>query len=174
MPAKGYKFRRDNIIDVKFYKEFKEQHNIDIDYKTFKKIIITSNKKIADIIVDGNDGFRLPKGLGAITVSKYKSSKKHIDWQNSNKFNKRIYHLNLHTYGYNFSIRWFKHNVTKLALVGIYKFKASRKLRRSVVKRAKDTQGSVYFDWQYRDFYQATKLERYLLRRDKNGKNINT
>lgn len=178
MPAKGYKMERNNIIDLAFYKKFKAETGINIDYKTFKSVIVDSNEEIANIIIDGNDGFRLPKGLGAITVSKYKAKphQKRIDWLNSNKFKKRIYHLNLHTYGYSFAIRWFKHDITKFGLAGIYKFKACRSLSRAVSKKAKETQGKQYFEWKFADFYESSRLERYLMRRNKNtnGNNSST
>lgn len=173
MPAKGFKMTRDNIISLKYYKDFIKLTGYDISYKDFKSVIVDTNKEIANIIVEGNDGFRLPKGLGAITVAKYKGGEKRIDWVNTNKFKKRIYHINLHTYGYQFAIKWFKHDITQFGLSSVYKFKACRALRRAVVKRVKETQGSTYFEWRYSDFYHATKLERYLMKRNKiqNGNN---
>lgn len=158
---------RDNIINLKYWKDFVKSSGIDIDYKTFKLVIVDSNKEIANIIIAGEDGFRLPKGLGAIAVAKYKTNKKMIDWINTNKFKKRIYHLNLHTYGHSFAIKWFKHDITKLTLSALFKFKACRILKRSVSKKAKETQGKQYFEWKYSDFYEATRLERYLMRRNK-------
>ena len=105
-----------------------------------------------------------------------KLDKKRIDWINSNKFNKRIYHVNLHSYGFSFAIKWFKHEITKLSIASVYKFKACRDLKRSVSKKGKETQGKQYFEWKYADFYQATRLERYLMRRNKSqhGNNSST
>lgn len=168
MPAKGYKIKRENIISHEFVKEFNQKTGLNLDYKTVKNVIITSNQEISNIVIAGNNGFRLPKGLGIISVNKYKTDKKSIDWVNSNKLGKRVYHLNMHSYSNMFTIKWFRIDVTKLYLQRVYKFRACRDLKRAVAKYGKETNGSKYFNWTYQDFYNVTRLERFLIRRNKN------
>lgn len=165
MPAKGYKgTRRNNIISPKYHKKFCKEIGIEISYETHRQIIIDSNKLIVDILVEGEDGFRLPKGLGVMVVSKYKSKsdKKPIDWKNSNKFKKRIYLNNLHSYGYQVKIKWFRIDTTQLAHAAIYKFKAARTFARAVAAKTKETNASNYFIWKYEDYKQTSKLEVYM------------
>lgn len=170
MPAKGFRTERDNIINLKFHKQFVEDTGINISYKDLKRIIVESNKEIANVIVAGDDGFKLPANLGVIVASKYKSDKKMIDWKNSNLLKKRVYHLNLHTFGYNFDIRWFKFDVRQLAFSKVFKFTSCRSLSRAVSAFGKETNGSKYHEWKYSDFYNSTRLDKYLLKRSKRYK----
>lgn len=168
MPAKGFQVSRENIISPLFAKKFTEETGIQVDYKTLRQIIIASNTKIADIITKGEDGFRIPKGMGIFVVGKYKPQKKGIDWLNTIKYGKRIYHNNLNTFSNMFKIKWYRIDVTQLFLSRVYKFRACRDLKRSVAAFAKQTNGSHYFEWAYKDFYEATRLERYMMKRNKN------
>lgn len=170
MPWKNYQKKRYNIIDVKYYKDFIKKTGIDIDYDTFKSVIVDSNKIMANTIIAGNDGVRLPKNLGAITVHKYKPNKKAVDYKNTALLGKVIYHNNLNTLQHMFKIVWFRIDITKLYTSRIYKFDPSRNLKRSVSKFAQETNGSNYFEWKYQDFYEATRLERYMLNRENKKK----
>lgn len=69
---------RENFIDVKFHKEFVKATGIDVDYKIFKKVIVDSNKAIANVILDGNDGFKLPVNMGSIVINAYKDKNKNL------------------------------------------------------------------------------------------------
>ena len=166
MPAKNFQKDRFNIIDIKYHKQFVKETGIDIDYKTFKSVIVDSNASIANAIIKGNDGVRLPKGLGVIAVCKYKTKEKAIDWKNSNEVGKRMYHNNLDTFQNMFKIKWFRIDITTLYTNKIFKFDPCRSLQRGVSKFAKETNGNKYFEWQSVDFYDATRLERYMLRRN--------
>jgi hypothetical protein len=169
MPHPGWKIPpRNNIVGAKYTKKFNKEEGLTIDYKLHKQIIVESNKIIADIIVKGEDGFRIPKGMGAWVVSKYKSTNYTTDYGNTRKLGKWIKFLNLHTYGFQFKLKWFKIDVTHLAYQGVYKFKGARSLTRAIGAMAKKTNGKNYFEWQYHDFKKASKLEHYLIKKDKN------
>lgn len=161
MPAKGYSYSRDTVIDKELfdsfliqYPEYKDQ----LDYNTFKDVILESNKNIAAIIINEDNGFKLPENLGYIAVTRYKSKKKAIDWESTHKYKKRIYHNNLHTFGFSFKIRWYKAGIAKFRNNRIYKFDSCRTLSRAVAKMAKE--GRMYLEWKMADFWDASKLER--------------
>src|SRR5689334_9320632 len=118
MPAKGFYYSRDTVISEEFFNQFLEEYpeyKELIDYQQFKNIIFDSNKSIADIIGNDSQGFKLPENMGFIAVTKYKSKKKAIDWKNSKEFNKKIFHVNLHSFGFTHHIRWFKAGIAKFS-----------------------------------------------------------
>lgn len=165
MPVKGYRKKRQNFIDIAFHKKFVEQTGIDIDYKTMKEIIIESNKEIANCVLEGNDGFSIPLNMGLLVVTSYKPKGKPIDWFNTVKHGKRIYHLNLGTFSKMIAINWYKIDVKQLAFASIYKFTACRKLKREASKLYKA--GLDYKHWSRNDYYNASRLERMLLKSNK-------
>lgn len=167
MPVKGYRKKRQNFINIAFHKRFVEQTGLDIDYKTMKNIIVESNKEIANTILEGNDGFSIPLNMGLWVITSYEPKKKPIDWHNSRKFGKKLYHNNLATFSKMIAINWYRIDVKKLAFVSIYKFKACRKLKRDASKLYK--QGLDYKHWTRSDYYDANRLERMLLKSNKNN-----
>lgn len=55
----------------------------------------------------------MPCGLGYVCVAKYKpksytDKSLSVDYKNSNKYGKRIYHLNEHSDGYKYRLYWSK------------------------------------------------------------------
>lgn len=170
MPAKNWKGSKNNILGKKYNKKFNEDTKLDISEKLQNQIIRASNQELANIIIAGEDGVRLPKGLGVIVVSKYKTKKLAPDFHTSKKVGKKVYYTNLHTYGYQFKIKWYRVDSTMLAFGGIYKFKACRLLSRAVAAHGKKTNGSTYFSWEYADFKKQAALEAYMLKKFKKEK----
>lgn len=160
MPSKGFHYRRNNIITKKLHKKFLLETGLDIDYQTYKNIILDSNQVIFDTIANDPAGFKLPENLGYIIVTKYKTDKKSTDWQNSKKYKKTIYHTNLHSFGKRGHIKWSKLAIARFKFNRIYKFKACRFLARKVSHNI--TENKVdYFTWKNTDFYSSSKLDRF-------------
>ena len=161
MPSKGYSYHRENIIDKKFFEKFIQQYpeyENQLDYNQFKDVILDSNKEFANIIINDENGIKLPVNLGYIVVSRFKAKNKAIDWNSTNKYGKKIYHNNLHTFGYTLHIKWFKAGIAKFPRNRIFKFEACRSLKRSIAKQGQ--QGNTFLEWKATDFWTASKLER--------------
>ena len=163
MPAKGTTYRtgqRDLIIDKEFYKEFIRETNLDIDYNTFREIILASNKEIANLSINEEEGFKLPENLGYTVVTKYKSKKHPIDWVNSKRLKKKVILPNLHSFGYIHHIKWFKKGLTNFAFADVYRLEPVRLIKREVAKNVKS--GKIYHTWSASDFWSRTKTLRKL------------
>ena len=149
--------KRFNPITKNLRKRFIEETGEEVDFRTFCKIIHTTNLIIKNSIIEEEAGVKLPESLGNIIVVKYKSKKVPTDWVNSVKFKRKIPLLNLHSFGYIYHIKWFKIGV-RCANIYIYKFIPYRILKRGVAKSVKS--GKKYFKWENTDLWSTTKLER--------------
>jgi hypothetical protein len=88
---KGKRFRQDvhHILDLKFYKAFKEKYPKykDINNKELRKICINFHNLFCETVIDKRDGVELPEGLGNIFIGTCQTSKKkNIDYGKSNKY----------------------------------------------------------------------------------------
>ncbi len=167
MPSLGTSYltgKRDLILDKKFYQDLRESTGLEIDDKTIRKIILSSNQEITDTIVNYEEGFKLPENLGYIVITKYKSSKKPIDWINTVKLKRKILLTNLHSFGYVHHIKWFKNGLTTFAFREIYKFVPVRLFKRAVSKQIKS--GKLYDTWSTSDFWNRTGILRKLYNTD--------
>lgn len=168
MPAAGYTYSREQVIDKEFFKGFLKVHpelQSIINYDTFKDIILESNQLMFDTVANDDQGIKLPENMGYVAVTKYKSKKKARDWANSIKYGKVIYHLNLHSFGFIYHIKWFKAGIAKFAHNYIYKFEPNRFLKRAVAANVKS--GKPYLEWNLTDFWSASKLQRAFNKRFK-------
>ena len=162
MPAKNthLKFgKRDLVFGPKFHKELQKTKNLTLSYADSKAAINAANENIAQVILQEEDGFKLPFGLGYICISRFKSTTLSVDWATTKKIGKKTYFTNLGTFGDSIAIRWFKVGIApmKIALLDIFKFRPCRKLSRSASKKFKD--GKQYCEWQVSDFYEKGRLE---------------
>lgn len=163
MPAKGSKLRygnRDYIFNTKFYrKNLIEKHNIDLSFKDCKNLIDVCNKSIAESIVEEIDGFKLPFGLGYICAGKYIPTNPLVDWKNTKKAGKTIYHLNLHTFGYAVKVYWFRvGTISNTHFHESYIISAYKTLGQSVSK-AFGSGRKMYEEWSVFDFKEKSRLE---------------
>lgn len=161
MPTKGAHYNlpnREQILSPTLWKAFKEKHNLDIPYSQFTDIVKKSNKKIFDAVIDDENGFKLPENLGYLCIIKYKTKRKAINWPDTNKYGKRIYFLNLHSFGYNCHIKWFKTGISRFAYNEVYKFVPLRIMRATVARQFKS--GKSYNEWTLKDFWNSNKLEK--------------
>lgn len=162
MAAKGSVLRygnRDYIFNRKFHQtRLVEKHGVEKSYKECKEIIHHANQLIADIIKKEIDGFKLPFGMGYLCASTYIPSKLAINWEETNKLGKYVYHTNMHTDGYSCRIVWFRvGRVDNTHYHEIYKFKAVRELSRDVSELFRN--GQQYNEWSVTDFIEKGRLE---------------
>jgi hypothetical protein len=161
MPAKGSHYNlpdRDQVLSIKLWKAFKEKHEIEISYSDFTKIVKETNKKIHNLVIEDENGFKLPENLGYLCVIKYKTKKKAINWADTKKYGKTIYYLNLHSFGYRCHIKWFKTGISRFAFNEVYKFAPLKTLRAGVSKAFKADKN--YHEWNLKDFWGFNKLEK--------------
>lgn len=161
MPAKGcgYAFpNRDHVLCTKLWKAYKVKFESDISYQDFSNIIKEGNKKIFEAIVEDESGFKLPENLGYLCVIKYKTKKKAINWIDTKKYGKKIYYLNLHSFGYRYHIKWFKTGISRFAFNEVYKFAPLRIMRTEVSRQVKKSRN--YNEWNLKDFWDFNKLEK--------------
>ncbi len=83
-----------------------------IPYSTFRGIVDKLNDSILSVLQNGQN-YKLPCSLGTVQIVKYKPKEynKHslsIDFNESKKLDKRIYHLNEHSNGYKYRLYWSK------------------------------------------------------------------
>lgn len=161
MPAKGcgYQFpNRDHVLSPKLWKSYKEKTGSDISYQQFSDIIKEGNKKIFEAIIEDESGFKLPENLGYLCVIKYKTKKKAINWIDTKKYGKKIYYLNLHSFGYRYHIKWFKTGISRFSFNEVYKFAPLRIMRTEVSKQVRNLKN--YNEWNLKDFWGFNKLEK--------------
>lgn len=97
----------------------------------FNGFIRDLNTEIMNELFNGNS-VKLSHKVGYLTIRKRKmtfSSASHlkIDWEQSKKYNKRIYHLNEHRNNYTYKFQWKK---GKIPLMSCYSFIPLRKNNR--------------------------------------------
>ncbi len=147
---------RDHILGRKFFKELKLAHpELELTWSEVVDIIRETNKEIANIITNDQAGFKLPENHGYIVVTSFKSNHKTVDLENTKKFRRAIYHLNLHSFGHRLAIKWINNNRLNY-FPKIYKFKACRTLCRQVAKSGKS--GFNYLNWSKKDFIKFDKI----------------
>lgn len=96
------------------YKDHKKNDNISlkdiIEYKKYRGIIEDFFESVSKKIIYDNFNFMMPYSLGTVGVKAFKNNLDNlkIDWSKSKEVGKIVKHLNIHTYGYYFSIVWDK------------------------------------------------------------------
>jgi hypothetical protein len=169
MTRRGRVIKEDfNRLDLyKFYNDTRKE-DVNITQRTFTKIISAFNREVIKLILYKNYSFRLPFGLGYISVIKKKQ--KDIEYDESGKQIKQkllvdyhktkqlwerdeeakqkkklVLHLNEHTDGYIYRYNWDKGGCAVTNLFS-YKFKPSRENSRWLASVIKDKSLNVdYF-----------------------------
>lgn len=112
-----YKFYMDEVKDNPLY---------EVDSKLFKELVYNFYRRMMDHVLYDGGKFHLPYQLGTIRVIKRKVNPKYInimniDWVETKKAGKWIYHLNEHSNYYKYLFHWDKYdsvltNLTKYRL----------------------------------------------------------
>ncbi|HKL12807.1 MAG TPA: hypothetical protein VJ907_04300 [Halanaerobiales bacterium] len=138
---KGINNRIQNPYNLKdMYEKYEETHKdnpvYEVSREWFYDICDEFYTKVVEHILEKGKEFQMPYSLGSINVIKYKPElsdiKKRlsfIDWNNTYKLGKYVYHLNEHTNGYKYTIKWSKKK-NMIKYVDIYKFVGTRRFKR--------------------------------------------
>lgn len=105
------------------FKRFCQKHpEVVIDYNEWCSIIYGFNYAFRDYLFETGKVGKFPYGFGKFVVMKYKPPKSKIidtykgsteivtlpvDWKKSKELGRRVYHLNYHTEGFRFKLKWF-------------------------------------------------------------------
>jgi len=133
----AYKYYKKNVIP-----------ELQVDKQTFRKICDEFNKGFIEKILRNSEEIRFPYRLGTLRIKKSKmkyddKNKLKIDWAQSKKLGKRIYHLNDHTGGYKYRFYWSKGIVKNITA---YSFIPTRTNTRTLAGILKDKERELdYF-----------------------------
>ena len=102
--------RKQSYTTYDIYNNYDKRN--DIPYSTFRNIVDKLNDGILSVLQNGQS-YKLPCSLGTIQIVKYKPKgyNKHslsIDFNESKKLDKMVYHLNEHSNGYKYRLYWSK------------------------------------------------------------------
>jgi len=110
------------------FKDYKKEGG-DLEYKVYRDICEEYNEEVINNIILDTLEFKIPNRLGSIRIKKVKGSPKRVDWALTKKYNKKIYHLNMHTDGYYYKWMWHKKDAL-FTNKSVYSFTAPRKAKR--------------------------------------------
>lgn len=147
---------------VESYSKFKKTNpNTRVSKAQFTKILRLYNRAVCDFLMETGEAFCLPQGVGELRVCKYKRRKPKlggdlsknpgyaIDWANTAKLGKVVYHNNLHSQGYAYRLLWnFK--TSMLPFREYYVFKPCRRFNRALAKKIKEPgyqERDVFREW---------------------------
>lgn len=87
-----------------------------VSYKVFRQIVSDYFRYLRDEIIENGKEVRLPCRMGTLSIVKHKPKEYtgkslRMDYAESKKYDKIIYHLNEHTGGYKYRFYWNKQNV---------------------------------------------------------------
>lgn len=131
---------RENIVTEELWKEWKEKTGRTESFKEFRDVWHKIATNIVDNIVEERDGIRLPKGIGDMYLGFLPGSKKQfIDYQESLKYGKHIWHENWDTNQKAGKIIYgTRHRKYLHKLAGWWAFTACRNFKKRAVQAFKD------------------------------------
>ena len=94
-----------------FYKTFVETTGDDISYAVYVKIVKEVFSLLSECLIDRSQEIELPYAMGRLYVVKYRpknynSKSLSVDFVNTKKYNRTIFHLNDHSDGYKYRFFW--------------------------------------------------------------------
>lgn len=111
-----------------------------ISYNLYKDIVCLYNKKIYNMLLEGNK-VKFPYKLGSLQVVKkrmnYGNQLKRglgIDWKKTVKYGKIIHHINEHSDGYKFLFFWDIKSQQTVKTAKQYRLKPTRTLKRELAR----------------------------------------
>jgi hypothetical protein len=128
---------------VDSYKEYRKENPEDSGFSLskidYRNICIAFNQRLSDGIIEQANEFNVPGRLGLIKIKKFptRNNSMRVDWAQTKKYNKKIYHLNMHTDGYYYKWYWSKANAI-FKNKSVYSFKPNRTNKRILAKLLKE------------------------------------
>ena len=129
-----YKIYERNIVKGGLY---------DVGYKKFRVIFTEYINMMMRLIIERSGVFKLPSRLGKVYVAKHRPKRisggfgLNVDFQNSKKLGKKIYHLNEHTDGYQYRFIWDRYGAS-VHNIAYYELIHTRTLKRSLAREIKN------------------------------------
>lgn len=126
----------DYYLSYRDYIEHDTQY--DVDYQTFRSIVIDYFKYIRDEVMLHSKEIKLPCRLGTLQIVKhqpkeYTSKSLRWDWKATKELGKPVLLLNDHSNGWKYRFHWCKQNCI-IPNKGKYMFVASRANKRDLCK----------------------------------------
>jgi len=132
---------------------YNEKNKFYCTEKQYKEISRDFFELISELIINDGFVFKLPVRIGEISVVKFRSKKKSIDWKLTNLLygeenkvseeKKRVYHNNYHSEGY--AARWWWDCSRWLKYNQLYRFKPTRYNNRYLTKKIKDDNTIIHY-----------------------------
>lgn len=120
-----------------FKKFLLENPSVKITFKQFEEVIREINHQYVLHCLETGNPVKLPYGLGVLAINRKKSRKVFVDnegkrhiclainWAETHKEGKKVYHFNDHTDGYNCTWYWMK-SLSRIKLSAIWHFKIAK------------------------------------------------
>ncbi len=91
------------------YLENQDKHEFTLDYEKWKKVMYSLFYKLSKSVIEANLVYKFESGLGIYGIEKVKGKeKRRIDFNQTRKLGRTVYHGNLHTDCYYFRFVWRK------------------------------------------------------------------
>lgn len=129
--------RKHNLNDC--FKFFKNKYDIKVSKKEYREICYDFNKLLSEDVLKGKIT-KIPYYLGSLWGKKFKCSKLQVDFPETNRLGKTIFHLNEHSDGYSVRWAWEKNNKLVTNLI-YYTFTPSRNNARALSGEVKVKDG---------------------------------
>ena len=135
-------YKRKNYTIADYYISYKEyiesDTQYDIDFQTFKNIIIDYFQYIRDEIMYSSKEIKLPCRLGTLSIIKHQpkeftSKSLRWDWQETKRLGKPVFLLNEHSNFFKYRFFWSKQGCL-LTNKSLYKFVATRANKRNLAQ----------------------------------------
>ena len=114
------KYKREAYTIADFYESYceytKDNPLYQVSYKTFRDVVTEYFRYLRDEIIENGKEVRLPCRMGSLSIVKHKPKEYtgkslRIDYAESKKYGKMIFHLNEETGGYKYRFYWNKQNM---------------------------------------------------------------
>lgn len=139
--APRYRKKTEGVGFSKILKQFKDKYPqySDVSKDTFKKVIVTHNYNMREVILNSWEGVVLPTNLGHLVLGGCKVHKENVNVPESIKQGKRILHKNWETDGHVAKIYYSNWDSTYLLRNReLWMFEAAREFKRSAGKAYRD------------------------------------
>lgn len=127
-----------SITLTDFYKDYRKKYKnteYHLESAEYKKIVNLITNEILEQVHQGKK-VKLPLNLGELYIIKKIQKKRPIDWVNTKKYNKVIYHNNFHSEGYVYRFKWAK-ATARFKNKKMYEFRPMRKNSRYLTQLIK-------------------------------------
>lgn len=140
------------------YKRFKaENPSIDISFKEYDALLRSINLEYSIRILETGNVVKLPYGLGGLSINKKKGKKIYSDgngdhiclpvnWKETLKEKKVIYHFNEHTDGFHCKWYWIK-SMSKIKYKEIWSFRICKKNSQLLTAYCFNTEKKYYLKY---------------------------